>query len=49
MAYRSTLEARRARKAIRAIKAFDLIEEGDRIMVGLLCVTTACNFALACD
>ena len=35
MAYRSTLEARLARKATRAIKTFDLVEEGDRIMVGL--------------
>ena len=35
MAYRSTLEARLARKATRAIKAFDLVEEGDRVMVGL--------------
>ena len=35
MAYRSTLEARLARKATRAIKTFDLVEEGDRILVGL--------------
>ena len=35
MAYQSTLEARLARKATRAIKAFDLIEDGDRVMVGL--------------
>ena len=35
MPYQSTLEARLARKATKAIKAFDLIEDGDRIMVGL--------------
>ena len=36
MAYRSKLEAKLARKVTRAITTFDLIEEGDRIMVGLL-------------
>ncbi len=35
MAYRSNLEARLARKTTKAIKTFDLIEEGDRVMVGL--------------
>jgi tRNA 2-thiocytidine biosynthesis protein TtcA len=35
MAYRSTLEARIARKVTRAIAAHRLIENGDRIMVGL--------------
>ena len=35
MPYQSTLEARLARKATRAIKTFDLIEDGDRVMVGL--------------
>ncbi|MCY4119500.1 MAG: tRNA 2-thiocytidine(32) synthetase TtcA, partial [Acidobacteria bacterium] len=35
MAYGSTLEARLAREATRAIKTFDPIEEGDRVMVGL--------------
>ena len=35
MSYRSNLEARLARKATRAIKTFDLVEEGDRVMVGL--------------
>lgn len=35
MAYRSTLEARLARKTTRAIADFGLIDEGDRIMVGL--------------
>ena len=35
MAYRSNLEARLARKVTRAIKTFDLIEDGDRVMVGL--------------
>ena len=35
MAYQSTLEARLARKATRAIKTFDLIEGGDRGLVGL--------------
>ena len=35
MSYQSTLEARLARKATRAIKSFDLIEDGDRVMVGL--------------
>ena len=35
MPYRSTLEARLARKATRAIETFDLIEDGDCVMVGL--------------
>src|ERR671919_2916246 len=35
MAYRSPLEARIARKTTRAIVDFNLIEDGDRIMVGL--------------
>ena len=35
MSYRSTLEARLARKTTRAIKTFDLVEDGDRVMVGL--------------
>ena len=35
MGYRSHLEAKVARKTTRAIKAFDLIEDGDRIMIGL--------------
>ena len=35
MAYQSTLEAKLARKTTRAIKAFDLIEDGDRVLVGL--------------
>ena len=35
MAYASALEKRLARKTTRAIVDFDLIEEGDRIMVGL--------------
>ena len=35
MAYASKLEARIARKVTTAIKAFDLSEPGDRIMVGL--------------
>ena len=35
MAYRSKLEAKLARKVTQAITAFDLIEDGDRIMVGL--------------
>ena len=35
MGYRSNLEARLARKVTRAIKAFELIEAGDRVMVGL--------------
>lgn len=35
MAYASTLEARIARKATRAIQDHRLIEEGDRVMVGL--------------
>ena len=35
MAYRSTLERRLARKATRAIMTCDLVEPGDRIMVGL--------------
>jgi tRNA 2-thiocytidine biosynthesis protein TtcA len=35
MAYRSKLEAKLARKVTQAITAFELIEDGDRIMVGL--------------
>lgn len=35
MAYRSNLEARLARKVTTAITTFDLVEDGDRIMVGL--------------
>ena len=35
MAYRSTLEARIARKVTRAITAYDLIENHDRVMVAL--------------
>jgi tRNA 2-thiocytidine biosynthesis protein TtcA len=35
MAYRSTLEARLARKVTRAITEYDLIGDGDRVMVGL--------------
>ena len=35
MGYRSPLEARVAKKTTRAIKDFNLIEDGDRIMVGL--------------
>jgi tRNA 2-thiocytidine biosynthesis protein TtcA len=35
MAYRSELEARLAKKATRAIVDFGMIEDGDRVMVGL--------------
>src|ERR671919_2506637 len=35
MAYRSPLEARIARKTTRAISDFAMIEDGDRIMIGL--------------
>lgn len=35
MPYRNTLEARLARKVTRAITAYGLIEDGDRVMVGL--------------
>ncbi len=35
MSYRSTLEARLARKVTRAITEYDLIGNGDRVMVGL--------------
>ena len=35
MSYRTPLEARLARKTTRAITDFGLIEDGDRIMVGL--------------
>src|SRR5499426_4531492 len=35
MSYRSPLEARIAKKTTRAITDFNLIEDGDRIMVGL--------------
>ena len=35
MAYRSPLEARVSKKTTKAITDFNLIEDGDRIMVGL--------------
>src|SRR6266699_3638382 len=35
MSYRSTLESRIAKKTTKAIKDFNLVEDGDRIMVGL--------------
>ena len=35
MSYRSSLESRIAKKATKAIKDFNLIEDGDRVMVGL--------------
>ena len=35
MGYRSELEARLARKTTRAIVDFQMIEDGDRVMVGL--------------
>src|SRR5262245_63879293 len=35
MSYRSPLEARIARKTTKAITDFGLVEDGDRIMVGL--------------
>ena len=35
MGYRSKLEAKLARKVTKAITAFDLIDDGDRVMVGL--------------
>jgi tRNA 2-thiocytidine biosynthesis protein TtcA len=35
MSYRSSLEARIAKKTTKAITDFDLIEDGDRVMVGL--------------
>ena len=35
MGYRSPLEARVAKKTTRAITDYDLIEDGDRVMVGL--------------
>jgi len=35
MGYRSSLEARIAKKTTKAIKDFNLIEDGDRVMVGL--------------
>ena len=35
MSYRSPLEARIAKKTTKAITDFNLIEDGDRIMVGL--------------
>ena len=35
MGYRSPLEARIAKKATKAIVDFNLVEDGDRIMVGL--------------
>ena len=35
MAYRSDLEARLAKKTTRAVVDYQMIEDGDRIMVGL--------------
>ena len=35
MSYRSPLEARVAKKTTKAIIDFNLIEDGDRVMVGL--------------
>src|SRR3954470_23685196 len=35
MAYRSELETKIAKKATKAITEFNMIEEGDRVMVGL--------------
>ena len=35
MGYATSLEARLARKVTKAITTFDLVEDGDRIMVGL--------------
>ena len=35
MSYRSPLEARVAKKTTKAIKDYNLIEDGDRVMVGL--------------
>ena len=35
MAYRTALEARLAKKTTKAIVDYDMIQEGDRIMVGL--------------
>src|SRR5262245_41674119 len=35
MGYRSSLEARIAKKTTKAIADFNLIEDGDRVMVGL--------------
>src|SRR4026207_1078871 len=35
MAYRSELEARVAKKTTRAIVDYDMLEDGDRVMVGL--------------
>jgi len=35
MAYRNILESKIARKVTKAMNAFDLVEDGDRIMVGL--------------
>ena len=35
MSYRTPLEARLAKRATRAITDFNLIEDGDRVMVGL--------------
>src|SRR5215467_310785 len=35
MGYRSPLEAKIAKKTTKAIKDFNLIEDGDRVMVGL--------------
>src|SRR5437763_12666474 len=35
MSYRSPIEARIAKKTTKAIKDFNLIEDGDRVMVGL--------------
>lgn len=35
MPYRSDLEARLARKVTRAVTEYELIEDGDRILIGL--------------
>src|SRR5713226_10515998 len=35
MAYRSELEARLAKKTTKAIVDFDMLENGDRVMIGL--------------
>ncbi|MDP2053977.1 MAG: tRNA 2-thiocytidine biosynthesis protein TtcA, partial [Acidobacteriota bacterium] len=35
MAYRSPLETRLAKKTTKAITDFNLVEDGDRVMVGL--------------
>ena len=41
MSYRSPLEARVAKKTTKAIIDFNLIEDGDRIMVGCRAARTA--------